>query len=134
MSARNEDASFQRIMWAVAVAGIRVANAFGFILLVAFAGAALGAIEGHPALAVWLVLPVVAVLVFENLWITGVVKERRVARLGGVGSLAVVGVVAWQLSTVAGNGFTLAVFLVLGFLALMAVTAASFSSVEGFPR
>jgi hypothetical protein len=124
-----------KILWATAVGGMRVANALGFILLVAFIGALLGFIDGHPALSAWLVLPIVAVLVFENLWITGRLRRQQgTARAGAAVSLGVAAILAWQLGTLASNGFAVAVFAVLAFLAIMAVTALArpVPAAEGF--
>ncbi len=127
--------SMDKLLWATAVSGMRVATALGFILLVAFFGATLGFIEGHPALSAWLVLPIVAVLVFENLWIIGRLRQQRAtARVGAAVCLGIAAILAWQLGTVASNGFAVAVFAVLAFLALMAVTAMArpVPAAEGF--
>jgi len=111
----------ERLLWAVAVSGMRIANAFSFVLLVAFIGTVLGAIEGHPLLSVWLMLPLLATLIFENLWITGHIRSAVISRIGGAAGLIVVAVLATRLSV--GTGFTAALTALVAFLGIIALTA-----------
>lgn len=111
----------QRILWATAMGGLRIANAFCFVLLVAFIGSSLGAIEGDALLAAWLVLPVVAIVVFENIWINGLINRRIHARLGGAAGVAVTALLAFQLPRE--GGFATAVTVLIAFLALLSVAA-----------
>jgi len=110
-----------RLFWALAVSGMRTANAFGFIFLLALLGSVLGWIQGHPALAVSPILPLLAVLIFENLWLTGRIRRASYSRLGAVASLLLIGIAATQLAGIGGNGLLIAVLAVLGFAGLMAV-------------
>ena len=110
-----------RLFWALAVAGMRTANAFAFIFVLALTGSLLGWIQGHPALAVWLIVPLLAVLIFENLWLTGRIRRASYSRLGAVTSVVVLGVAATQLAAVGGNGLLIALFALLGFAGLMAI-------------
>lgn len=120
-----------RLLWATAVGGMRVATALAFVVTVAFLGSLLGFIQGHPALTAWLVLPLIAMLVFENLWLVGAIRRPALARAAASASLVVSVVLAWQLLTRSGNGFAIAVTVVLAFLAVMAVTAFARPVVDG---
>lgn len=111
----------ERLLWATAVSGMRIANAFSFVLLIAFIGTALGAIEGHPLLSAWLVLPLLAILVFENFWITGQIQSVGFTRLGAAVSLLVAAGLTIRL--VGGNGFAMAVTILMAFLAIIALAA-----------
>ncbi|MFP4644631.1 MAG: hypothetical protein ACLFM0_09775 [Spirochaetales bacterium] len=122
----------RRFFWAVAVGGIRAANGFGLVILVGLLGSLLGWIEGHPALTVPLVGPLVLVLIFENIWLTGKLRPISYARAGGAISLLVLALVGSQLASIGTNGLLVGVFAVLSFAALLAVTALIHPAAEGF--
>ena len=113
--------SIARLIWASGVGGLRIAAAFALVLLFAFVGSILGAIEGDPLLSGWLVLPVIAIVVFENFWINGLIPRRSYARLSGASGALVSVILALQIPQ--GGSFATALTILLGFLTLFAVAA-----------
>lgn len=105
---------------------MRIANAIGFVMLVGFLGRLLGALEFHPLISAGLVLPILAVLVFENLWITGILHRIVVVRSAAIASLAVIAVLLSRIAAGGAGGLTpaesaLGVFV--AFLGVMALSA-----------
>jgi len=122
----------KRFFWAVAVGGIRATNGFGLVILFGLLGSILGWIDGHPALTTPLIVPFLLVLVFENVWLTGKLNPLPYSRAGGAISILVLAFVGLQLATVGADGLFVALFAVLIFTGVLAVTALIHPMAEGF--
>ena len=124
----------RKILWSLAVTGIRVANAITFVLLVAFIGRLFGEVRPHPILSAWFVPPVVGVLVFESLWVTG--RLHRVRRVRSIAAICVVALSALAWATINQTGGTVTVIAVafLAFLFLMAAVALFRPGLDPFDR
>ena len=96
---------------------------------VAFIGRLLGALDAHPLLSAGLILPILALTIFDNLWISGVLHQPGTVRAGALAGLAVVAALGFAYGGAAIP--TVPFALVLGFLAIMAVTALLRPDVRG---
>ncbi|MFP4509998.1 MAG: hypothetical protein ACLFNQ_07685 [Spirochaetaceae bacterium] len=122
----------KRLFWATAVGGMRAADGFAFVLLVGLLGSLLGWIQGHPALTLPITAPLILVVVFENVWLTGTIKPSRYARGGAAVSLVVLAIVGAQLASIETSAFLMAIFTLLAFTGLLAVAALVHPRAEGF--
>lgn len=111
-----------------------MANAITFVLLVAFIGRLFGEVRPHPILSAWFVPPVVGVLVFESLWITGrLQRERQVRSIAGICVVAL-SVTAWATISQTSGTVTLIAVAFLAFLLLMAAVALFRTGLDPFDR
>lgn len=79
-----------------------------------------------------LIVPLLLVLLFENVWLTGMLNPVSCSRAGGAISILVLAFVGLQLAAIGADGLFVALFAAQSFTGVLAVTAIIHPMAEDF--